>query len=82
MRHFLVFTILLSTSLSAAPATPQASESREVIVATRRDHQVVVFDARSLSELGHFIVGGGAENVGASPDGRSLYLQQPPPATL
>lgn len=39
-----------------------------------------MFDARSLSELGHFIVSEGADSISASPDGRTLYLEQPPPS--
>lgn len=80
MRRFLVSTALLIVSLSAAPATAQVQKTREVILATGRNHQVVVFDARSLSELGHFIVSEGAHSISASPDGRTLYLEQPPPS--
>jgi hypothetical protein len=80
MRRILVSTALLIVSLSAVAATAQAQKTREVIIATRRNHQVVVFDARSLSELGHFSVSDLAHSISASPDGRTLYLEQPPPS--
>ena len=80
MRRILISSALLIVGLSAASATAQVQNTREVIIATRRNHRVVVFDARSLAQLGQFIVGEGAETVRASPDGRRLYLQQPPPS--
>jgi hypothetical protein len=80
IRRILVSTALLIVSLSAAAANVQAQKTREVILATRRNHQVVVFDARSLSELGHFIVSRFAHSISASADGRTLYLEQPPPS--
>jgi hypothetical protein len=80
MGRFLVSVVLLIVCLSPVLASAQVQKTREVILATRRDHQVVVFDARSLSELGHFIVGDLAHSISASPDGRTLYLQQPPPS--
>lgn len=81
MRRILIANALLIVGLSAAPATAQVQKTREVILATRRNHRVVVFDARSLAQLGHFIVSDGAESVSASPDGRTLFLQQPSPSS-
>ena len=80
MRRILISIAFLIVGLSAASATAQVQKTREVIIATRRNHRVVVFDARSLSELGHFIVGDLAHSISASPDGRTLYLEQPPPS--
>lgn len=80
MRRILISIALLIVGLSAAPATAQFQKTREVILATRRNHRVVVFDASSLAQLGHFIVSEGAESVSASPDGRKLYLEQPSPS--
>jgi hypothetical protein len=79
MKRFLSTAVLIA-SLSTPPITAQVQKTREVILATRRNHQVVVFDARSLSELGHFVVSEGAHSISASPDGRTLYLEQPPPS--
>lgn len=79
MRRNLISTALLAC-LSAATVNAQIAKKREVILATRRDHRVVVFDARTLAQLGHFMLSNGAEGVSASPDGRTLYLQQPSPA--
>lgn len=80
MRRILISIAFLIVGLSAASATAQVQKTREVIIATRRNHRVVVFDARSLAQLGQFIVSEGAETVRASPDGRTLFLQQPPPS--
>ena len=82
MRRLLISIALLIVGLSAASATAQVQKTREVIIATRRNHRIVVFDARSLAQLGQFIVSEGAETVRASPDGRTLFLQQPPPSEL
>ena len=79
MRRILISIALLIVVLSAASATGQVQKTREVILATRRNHRVLVFDARSLARLGQFIVSEGAETVSASPDGRTLFLQQPAP---
>jgi hypothetical protein len=80
MRRILISIALLIVCL-AATATAQVQKTREVIIATRRNHRVVVFDAHSLAQLGHFIVSEGAESVSASRDGRTLFLQQPPPSS-
>jgi hypothetical protein len=81
MRRILISISLLIVGLSAAPATAQVQKTREVIIATRRNHRVVVFDARSLAQLGQLIVSEGAESVSASPDGRTLFIEQPPPSS-
>lgn len=80
MRRILVSTALIILGLSAAPATARVQRTREVILATRRNHRVIVFDARSLAQLGHFIVSEAVNSVSASPDGRTLFVEQPPPS--
>jgi hypothetical protein len=81
MRRIHISIALLIVGLPAAPAIAQVQKTREVIIATRRNHRVVVFDSHSLAQLGHFVVSEGAESVSASPDGRTLFLQQPPPSS-
>jgi hypothetical protein len=80
MKRLLLLTAIPIFVVASAPVNAHAQNTREVILATRRNHRVVVFDARSLSELGSFIVSEGAEGVNVSADGRMLYLRQPPPA--
>ncbi len=79
MRSIFISIALLIIGFPAESATAQVQKTREVILATRRNHRIVVFDARSLTQLGQFIVSEGAETVSASPDGRTLFLQQPAP---
>lgn len=80
MKRLLISTALFILTLSAASTVAQAQKTREVILATRRDHRVVIFDARTLAELGHFIVSDAVESVSASVDGHTLFIEQPPPS--
>lgn len=75
MKRILISTALIFVSLSAAPA--QVQKTREVILAARRNQQLVVFDARSLAELGHFVVNESVNGVSVSQDGRTLFVEQP-----
>src|SRR5690242_9041644 len=71
--------LLLSmfTTTAAVPAAQSpaiASDRRQVIVATRRDHRVIFFDADSLRPLGSFVVNNLASNVSVSGDGTAIFV--------
>lgn len=58
-------------------ADGSAKEQRlDVIIATQRNRRLHFFDASSLEPLGSFVVHHLAHTVSASPDGRTLYVQQ------
>lgn len=80
MKRFLLLGALIVSASPFQSLIAQIKDGREVILATRWNHQLIVFDARSLKELGHFIIGGVAVNPSASPDGRTLFIRQPPPS--
>ena len=71
-------------SRTAGPAEPTISPSLsekdqnvDVLVATRRNRRVDFFDVSSLDLLGSFAIHNLAHSVCVSPNGRTLYLQQP-----
>ena len=80
MKRFLLLSALLVSTSPFRSLFAQIKDGREVILATRWNHQLVVLDARSLKELGHFVIGELAMTPSASPDGRTLFIQQPPPS--
>ncbi|MBA3441285.1 MAG: hypothetical protein H0T92_15585 [Pyrinomonadaceae bacterium] len=57
-------------------SSPNLEETREVILATRRNHRLHFFDAATLEPLGYFAVNNLAHTVSASPDGRKLFIEQ------
>ena len=65
-----------SGQIGTEQAVTEPRAAREVILATQRDHALHVIDAETLEPLGRFVVHNLAHWVGASPDGRRLYLAQ------
>src|SRR5262245_30400601 len=65
--------------LHSASTQSSAVDLREVIIATRRNRRLHVFDANTLQPLGYFTVNDNAHSVVASPDGLKLFLEQPAP---
>ena len=71
MKSVLISTVLFILAVSTTSAAAQTQKNREVILATRWDRRVVIFDARTLAELGHFLVNEMANSVSA--DSRWLF---------
>jgi len=76
----MLFALCVALAAAAAPQSPPraavAEESREVVLAVRRDRRLHVFDAETLEPLGHFVVHDLAHSVSARPDGRVLFIAQ------
>lgn len=65
-----------TSSATRLTRSPAAGETREVILATRRDRALHLFDAATLEPLGSIAVHNLAHRVSARPDGRMLFIAQ------